>query len=95
MTQPKFNIGEEVVLQSDTYPELNGECTVLSVSDKVHFGYWCHGSWKNSSPCHSYTTSIKSPYDGWWAEIALKKKPKPSKDSFSQMMDKLKLGVPV
>lgn len=87
-----FQVGEEVILQSLTYPELNGECVVLSVVENDDNLAWKDGKLVDVGTHYMYKTSVGSNY---WSEIALRKKHEPSDDSFSQLMDKLKIGETV
>ena len=84
-----FKVGEECILQSESYPELNGQCVVEAIYGprlarvnypdgrsivKLGFGY---------------TTSIKNPRGLTWDESALRKKHKPSTESLSTMIEQL------
>lgn len=91
MSQPKFKIGEEVILQSNNYPELNGLCTVLSVSPFDGLTRGRNGTYVKGE-AFSYLTTIECPSGLQWNQIALRKKPKLSDDDFSSLMDKLKTG---
>lgn len=82
--RPLFSVGEEVLLQSVRYPELNGECTVLDVrnsTDNKTFGY-------------KLTIAAPEPTNGWWIQSALRKKHKPSDHSFDSLMADLKSKEP-
>ena len=100
MTQPKFNIGEVVILQHKNHTNLDGEYTVLDIIDRQTFNMenpmWrCNGAYGYDLGVilrHGSGNGSTSKYLG---ETHLSKKHKPSEDSLSQMMDKLKLGVPV
>lgn len=94
--KPRFNVGEEVILQSKDYPEMNGEYTVLKV---ISGG----GMVVCSITGQSYRQTDGLSYvlnDGNlhkrdnceinWNESALRKKHKPSGKSFSEMMSDIK-----
>lgn len=83
---PLFRVGEEVVLQSINYPELNGNAIV----QKVDSGYE-EGSKK---PCYGYVLNIGNPLYPGWAESALRKKHKPSDHSFDSLIAELKSKEP-
>jgi hypothetical protein len=80
--RPKFQVGEEVILQSKARPECNGECIVTEVTT---------GNIKpeDGAPTYrgvAYFTSIEHPEGYKWAESALKKKHDPGTKSFSQLI---------
>lgn len=97
MRKPYFHVGEEVILQSVSQPDLNGEYTVRQVlnADKT---YICRATGNKIRPYPEgfyYTLEEVVPldHDGFemsWCESALRKKHKPSDDNFQQMMDKLR-----
>lgn len=80
---PKFEVGEVVVLQSATMPELSGEYTVMKHlglghalnTDKVEFGY---------------ELTIECPGCLGWAESSLRKKHEPGTLSFRDLVQTLK-----
>lgn len=77
-----YEVGEVVILQSRSKPEMNGEyiiesidetCLPLNVSGKMSsYGYFLKGSLYS------------------WAESALRKKHEPSQQSFKDLMRTLK-----
>lgn len=83
---PLFSVGEEVVLQSKAYPELNGECIVHFATAGIRTD--------TGEPSWVYSLSIENPYGVLWAECALRKKHKPSKHSFDSLVAELKSKEP-
>jgi len=78
-----FSVGEAVILQSKSYPELNGECVVIyvDVERRVNDGTFQIG----------YKTTIPTPDSVCWAESALRKKQEPG-DDYDTIMDRIKRG---
>lgn len=87
--EPKFKVGEEVILQSDNYPEVNGECVVLSVEPFSGTTRGRNGTTVKGE-AFSYRTTIEAPSGLPWNQIALRKKHKPSDQSFDQIISSLK-----
>jgi len=58
MTQPKFIVGEVVILQSNKSPHLNGEYTVLAIvyTGRAYQGYDC----RFDSP-YAYDVGLRDP----------------------------------
>jgi hypothetical protein len=84
-----FKVGEEVILQSGYYPELNGECVVTKILEpKVRIGHLANGETIISNGC-AYRTTIENPNNWAWAETSLRKKHKPSTKSLSTMIEEL------
>lgn len=92
--RPKFEVGEVVLLQSKSYPELNGECTVKAVvgpnetvkaEDDSGVTY--------SSPNYTYSLDVSVMHNGGltshWQESALRKKHTPGELSFTDLMASL------
>jgi len=88
---PKFSVGEVVILQSVRQPECNGEASVLSVEvgerplreasemlDGVH-----------------YKLNVYGQHGNLWHESALRKKHQPGEHSFTGLMAALKNPVSV
>lgn len=89
-----FSMGEEVLLQSKSCPELNGECIILEVRESKST-YGMHlGKIVDLGTPYGYKTTIPCPTE-YWSEVALRKKHKPSEDSYQKLMDKLKIGETV
>jgi hypothetical protein len=84
-----FKVGEEVILQSTLYPELNGDCIVTEVLEpRPRLSHFRSGITKVTSQYVYYTTISNS--NNWpWAESTLRKKHKPSTESLSSMIAKL------
>jgi hypothetical protein len=90
---PLFSVGEVVILQSVSRPELNGECTVL---ERVAPGQMAKCGLINNLHGYGYKTTIKNISDSiHWAESALRKKHQPGEQSFTQLMQTLKSPVSV
>ena len=86
-----FKVGEEVILQSVSAPELNGECSIIKVLPKIPRKIWFSS---NESDCrtvttHTYITTIPHSKGFSWGEPALRKKHKPSTKSLSTMIEEL------
>jgi hypothetical protein len=84
-----FKVGEEVILQSTLYPELNGDCIVTDALESTpRVCHFANGINEISSGRAYYTTISNS--NNWpWSESALRKKHKPSTESLSSMIAKL------
>ena len=81
--RPYFNVGEEVILCSEAAPNLNGEYVVL---DFVHtFNAVCPVT-KKFYAGFSYRLSVSVDGCFWWNETALRKKHKPSDQSFKELI---------
>lgn len=97
MKQPLFSVGEKVILQSNTYPHLNGIChvdkllfpndvTKCNITDIVY-------RWDSPIYCyvlHEITDTGGDGFEIHFKESALHKFQDPSGDSFKEMMYKLK-----
>lgn len=83
--RPKFEVGEEVILQSISAPELNGDTVVLDVRYCVYRNW----STKELEEGYLYQLGIKGHNDGWM-ESSLRKKHKPSDMSFTDLMTSIK-----
>lgn len=79
MNQPLFKVGEEVILQSSQLPECNGEYVVSGI-ERV-----C-GCWYDLG----FTLPEDIEHGGTlWAERCLKKKYKPSTQSYDELVKEL------
>ncbi len=94
MSQPKFQVGEVVILQSRSAPELNDEYPVLDVclpgeSRSVD------GAMKKNRTTHSvYLLEVDGPHGSkWWAESALRKRHQPGEYSWQDLKTRLVLPV--
>ena len=84
-----FKLGEEVILQSLSNPELNGDCIITHVLDARPRTIHLHNGEIKKQGGFAYFTTIKN-LEGWaWAESALRKKHKPSTESLSTMIEEL------
>lgn len=101
MSRPLFWVGEEVILQSVSSPEKNGDAVVLevlspeeSVARAKELNPDFPGEYRNMEGI-GYVLDIPAGMSErgnrlvCWAESALRKKHEGSQDSFEQMMDKL------
>ncbi len=87
--QPKFSIGEQVILQSKAYPECNGEATVLDILPTV--GAVDRKGVLTVQGGYSYKLTIETPEQyRYWHELALRKKHDGSEFTFDQLMSTLK-----
>lgn len=81
--QPKFSVGEQVILQSKGCPELNGDCVVLEVDTNFDDGI---PGYRLTIPC----TKDDEGFDILWCQTALRKKHDGSEFTFDQLMSTLK-----
>ena len=81
MTQPYFQVGEEVILYSKMSPELNGEYTVISAKQTTGD----MGGVKVDAPYWAYRLTES---DNLWAQVALRKKHTPG-DDFQSLIHSL------
>ncbi len=101
MSNPYFEVGEEVILYSKMRPECNGDATVFGAytteEEKINRLIELnspteHAKWNNIGGI-LYELDIpcidKEGLTILWAESALRKKHKPNKDSFGTMLHKL------
>jgi hypothetical protein len=84
-----FKVGEECILQSSSYPELNGDCVVLDIGEKKYRKTILSTGEREIRNDYAYTTTIESPSGNTWATSALRKKHKPSTESLSTMIEEL------
>ncbi|AMO43543.1 hypothetical protein O4_68 [Pseudomonas phage O4] len=96
MRKPYFHVGEEVILQSVSRPDLNGEYTVRQVLS-VNELFICRNTGKKIRVVSNFTYLLEEVIvcgdEGMemsWYERALRKKHKPSDDNFQQMMNKFR-----
>ena len=84
-----FKVGEECILQSSLYPELNGDCIVTEVLEpKIRTLSLGNGKTVRVNQC-AYRTTIENEKSWAWAESSLRKKHKPSTKSLSTMIEEL------
>lgn len=76
MSNPYFEIGEEVILASEMLPQFNGEYIVSDrrACNNIGYEYWLENDPVNGKP---------------WYETLLRKKHKPNNESFSQLITNL------
>ena len=86
--RPLFDVGEEVILCSKSFPQYNGEYVVESITDSIDdhqcafkYGYTLY---ECPLPENGYTEN--------WCQCALRKKPEPGGD-FESFMDELKQPI--
>jgi hypothetical protein len=105
---PLFSVGEVVILQSVTRPEINGEDTVIGVykrGDLFEDRFTkLHGTLSDPDSLFSYrlkdnagvTTNDHGVIcEAPWRESALRKKHQPGEMSFSELVSSLKIGEKV
>jgi len=85
MTQPKFSVGEEVILCSKNCPEFNGEYTVVASFYGETFS-------RQGKRYIGWNYDLDSTHVNYWWETALRKKHKPSDMSFDSLMNSIKSG---
>lgn len=91
MKQALYKVGEEVILQSVSFPELSGECIVLEVKPNPTGQYYdVDGISTGSYFSYKLTIERPDPQVPWWTEVVIKKKHKPSDQSFDRLMSSLK-----
>ena len=89
MSRPLYSVGEEVLLCSKTYPELNGPAVVCEVVFKL-----IRGNIDGIMRPHGYFLNIAVPDGRKWCEEALRKKPDPGGE-YSVEDIKRNIKVPV
>lgn len=97
---PKYSVGENIVLQSRSHPEYNGEYTVFKIVRdgqiytsrlggqsmiSVDFGYLLDTPLKDKQA--DFYVEVK------WAESALRKKHEPSQMSFQSLIQSINSPV--
>ena len=93
MTNPLFSVGEVVILQSVSWPECNGDATVL---EHVPSGKMSSSGKLNTHGVDGYRLDvIASNGNPWWNQSALRKKHQPGEQSFTELMQTLKSPVSV
>lgn len=97
---PKFSVGEVVILQSKTRPEFNGECTISEVI-RPGESYICRVTgvvvWSGTkyicylidekhhmTPCDNGLMTT-----GMWAEFSIRKKHHPGELSYTELLESL------
>jgi hypothetical protein len=72
----KFNVGEEILLQSKDFPECNGDYTIVEIVNHHEYG------WIYKLDIHF----VKPGWSDYWKESALRKKHTPGELSFEDLM---------
>jgi len=94
MSNPYFSVGEEVILQSKDFPHLSGDHIierVFLVGDPV-FKVGNHTYVNRDTPAYHLEGENDIGRDGYrepWVQSVLRKKHKPSTDSFTEMMSNI------
>jgi hypothetical protein len=84
-----FKVGEECILQSKCWPKLAGDCVVTAVHGPNRRRSIYPDGTSITKVGFGYATTIKNPNGHEWAEVALRKKYKPSTESLSTMIEEL------
>lgn len=90
MKRNLFEVGEIVILESENYPELNGEYPVVGVYFEG-LALLASGGFEKDTfvyELHGVSSDIEA-----WVESALRKKYKPSSEDFRSMMNTLKTNI--
>lgn len=107
MSVPKFSVGEVVILQSKSRPELNGEDVVKQLvlpgdkflcrlsNEKVRYKGYTLGYILESTILEGKNTTGEFVVEIVWSESALRKKHQPGEMSFNELMNSLKYPVKV
>lgn len=94
MTQPKFSVGEVVILQSRSAPELNGEYPVLDVCLPGESTPVDGVMKKNMAANSAYLLEVAGPHgSNWWSESVLRKRHQPGEHSWQDLKTILHLPV--
>ena len=102
MKKPLFEIGEEVVIQSKDFQEVNGQCSVVEkivMPNEKYVDRLNCTVFKNISGKYAYLLSNKLLHpnangaEALWGESALRKKHKPSELSFQELVSSLKTPI--
>ena len=92
MSQPYFRVGEQVILVSKDSPQLNGEHIVEDILRKgIQSNPFDGGAMVDVTSAFSYKLEGIEPSDtlygtGYFVQETLRKKHKPSDESFSELM---------
>ncbi|MFP5419896.1 MAG: hypothetical protein ACLGID_00310 [Gammaproteobacteria bacterium] len=94
MDQPKFAIGEIVILQSKRFPELNGKYPVVDVLAPGESTLVDGVLMVNSQSRFGYSLGVRAVgHSGWWCESALRKRHQPGEYSWQDLKTILHLPV--
>lgn len=83
--QPYFQVGEEVILQSKHFPQVNGDYIIEDLCWMEN-----HVSSATGEKLPSMCVYSLINCDGQWAESALKKKYPPSSQGFNELISSIK-----
>lgn len=98
---PKFSVGEIVIVQSPNYPETNGEYEVIQIFNYEEFLVYCEGAFKSESQPLVYRLKdyvafgkikVGSKTD-CVSEPSLRKKHQPGEMDYKELMQTLKNSV--
>lgn len=98
---PKFSVGEIVIVQSPGYPETNGEYSVLKILTYQEYQHYCSGQFKAPGELFIYklegymaTGKIDSECKtDCVSEPSLRKKQQKGDMSFKELMSDLKTNI--
>jgi len=88
----KFHVGEDVILVSELFPHKNGEYVIEDVLFQP-FVICEDMTYQNIYTYKLLGAPIEVGYNGYWIENSLRKKHKPSSESYSELLKSLKSGV--
>ncbi len=97
MNQPKFSVGEEIILVSKNWGQFNGEYTILKIippktSYIGHNGALCRNGSSNIAYLINHVFTNEGGREICWNESSLRKKHKSSEfKDFTSLMNNLKL----
>ncbi len=83
--QPYFQVGEEVILQSKHFPQVNGDYIIEDLEWMEN-----HVSSATGEKLPSMFVYSLINCDGQWAEFVLKKKYPPSSQGFNELISSVK-----
>ena len=86
MKDSKFEVGEEVILQSESFPEFNGEYTITDKNYIVRAYLTRISEFAEDTYRYSLAGLKVEESTTWWLESSLRKKHKPSNYSFKELM---------
>lgn len=87
MSRPLFAVGEEVILQSVNYPEANGDYVII----EAFYGQALDSVTRELETAFFYMLDTDAYKKGeWWHQESLRKKHKPTDESFDEMMNNIK-----
>lgn len=99
---PKYSVGERVILQSKSHPEYNGEYTIIKILKDLEVStcritqtaHACEGGPGDIAYLLDEPHLSKSSgREIFWAEVALRKKHEPSQMSFQSLIQSINSPV--